>query len=133
MTEIERRKIAIADDDLAVRDSLRFLLEVVGHSVETFGSAAEFRSADMRHLSCLIVDQHMPDMTGLELAEDLRADGADIPIMLLTDRQAPRLCVHKKVLIVGPRLRAYGAGLIGMQHAGLRGGSWFCWLGPRIT
>ena len=42
MTEVELRKVAIVDDDVAVRDSLRFLLEVLGYSVETFASAAEF-------------------------------------------------------------------------------------------
>jgi FixJ family two-component response regulator len=42
MTEAEKRRVAIVDDDDAVRDSLRFLLEVAGHVVETFESAADF-------------------------------------------------------------------------------------------
>jgi CheY-like chemotaxis protein len=42
MTEIDRRPVAIVDDDDAVRDSLRFLLEVMGYRVATFASAAEF-------------------------------------------------------------------------------------------
>ena len=46
MTEAEQRTVAIVDDDHAVRDSLRFLLEVIGHPVETFASAAEFLKAE---------------------------------------------------------------------------------------
>ena len=89
MTDIEQRRVAIVDDDAAIRDSLRFLLEVIGHPVETFASAAEFLNADIRSIACLILDQHMPEMTGLELAERLRADGSDIPILLITGFQSP--------------------------------------------
>jgi two-component system response regulator FixJ len=84
MPETTQQSIAIVDDDRAVRDSLRFLLEVIGHSVETFDSAADFLSADMQNLTCLILDHHMPNMTGLELAEILRVDGATIRILLIT-------------------------------------------------
>jgi two-component system response regulator FixJ len=89
--DVERRKVAIVEDDYAVRDSLRVLLEVVGHAVETFGSAAEFLKAEMKNLSCLIFDHHMPEMTGLELAERLRADGAGIPILLVTGAPSPAI------------------------------------------
>ena len=78
VTEAVRSKVAIVDDDQAVHDSLQFLLEVMGHPVETFASAAEFLKSDIRHLACLIPDNHMPHMTGLELAARLRVDGAGI-------------------------------------------------------
>ena len=48
MTEAERRTVAVVDDDHAVRDSLRFLLEVIGYTVEIFASAAEFLQANVR-------------------------------------------------------------------------------------
>jgi FixJ family two-component response regulator len=67
-----------------VRHSLRFLLEIIGHKVEVFASAAEFLKAEIEELLCLIVDRHMPGMTGLELAERLRAEGNPVPIMLTT-------------------------------------------------
>ena len=73
MAEAEQRKVAVVDDDQGVRDSLRFLLEVIGYTVETFASAAEFLKANVRHFACLILDHHMPNMTGLELVERLRA------------------------------------------------------------
>jgi two-component system, LuxR family, response regulator FixJ len=91
MTGFEQRKVAIVDDDAAVRDSLRFLLEVVGHPVETFASAAEFLNAEQQRLACLILDHHMPEMTGLELAERLRADGSGIPILLITGSPSPAI------------------------------------------
>jgi FixJ family two-component response regulator len=42
MTEAEPRTVAIVDDDDAVRDSLRFLLEVAGHPVEIFARQPSF-------------------------------------------------------------------------------------------
>ncbi len=85
MAAASRDTVAIVDDDEAVRHSLRFLLEVDGYRVEAFASAAEFLKAELgEKLLCLIVDHHMPDMTGLELAERLRAEGNTVPIMLVT-------------------------------------------------
>jgi len=97
--EVEGRKVAIVEDDYAVRDSLRVLLEVVGHAGETFGSAAEFLKAEMQNPSCLIFDHHMPDMTGLELAERLRADGAGIPILLVMG--SPSLGIVARAATIG--------------------------------
>ena len=45
MIKAEQRIVAIVDDDLAVRESLRFLTEVAGFSVEIFSSAVEFLQA----------------------------------------------------------------------------------------
>ena len=101
MSEIERRTIGIVDDDQAVRDSLRFLLEVVGHSVETFASAAEFLSAAPRDLACLILDHHMPQMTGLQLAEKLHADGSGIPILLISGSPSPAIVARAAQIEIG--------------------------------
>ena len=84
MTDGKPRKVAIVDDDGAVRHSLQFLLEVAGHTVEAFASAAELLSSDVQHLACLILDHHMPHMTGLDLVERLRARGEAIPVLLMT-------------------------------------------------
>lgn len=89
MTEANQRQVAIIDDDDAVRNSLRFLLEVVGYAVSVFASAAEFLKAEPTNLACLILDHHMPNMTGLELAGRLRADGVGIPILLITGSPSP--------------------------------------------
>jgi len=84
LAESKRRKVAVVDDDHAVRESLRFLLEILGHAVEVFESAAEFLETEVQRFACLILDHHMPSMTGLELAEKLRNNGNLLPIMLIT-------------------------------------------------
>ncbi len=85
-----RRLVAVVDDDDAVRDSLRFLLEIVGHSVVTYSSAAQFLlEAPVDQLSCLVVDQHMPDQTGLQLVSRLRSRGITLPVALITGSPSP--------------------------------------------
>jgi len=80
-----RQQVAVVDDDDAVRDSLRLLLETAGFSVATFGSAAQFlREAEPAGLKCLLIDQHMPEVTGLQLATTLRERGIRTPIALIT-------------------------------------------------
>ena len=84
MTDHPSGAVAIVDDDPAVLDSLKFLLEIAGHMVATYASAAEFLGDHARRPTCLILDQHMPHMTGLELAARLRRDGANVPVLLIT-------------------------------------------------
>ena len=91
MAEVNQSTVAIVHDDAAVRDSLKFLLEILGHSVETFASAAEFLKTDKQHLGCLFLDYHMPEMSGMELAERLRGDGSGIPILLITGSPSPAI------------------------------------------
>jgi two-component system, LuxR family, response regulator FixJ len=98
MTEAEHRSVAIVDDDPAVLESFRFLLDAMGHTAQTFASAADFLQADLRPLDCLILDHHMPQMTGLELAENLRRRGADIPILLITTSPSPAIVARAAVL-----------------------------------
>jgi two-component system response regulator FixJ len=83
--------VGIVDDDPAVLDSLKFLLEVVGYRVATYPSAAAFLGDGVDGSTCLIVDQHMPGMTGLELTRQLRNNGATIPILLITGSPSPAI------------------------------------------
>jgi two-component system, LuxR family, response regulator FixJ len=86
------RTVAVVDDDDAVRDSLRFLLEAAGFSVATFGSAAEFLDeAKLNELACLVVDQHMPGQTGLQLVNNLRRQGTTLRVALMTGSPSPDL------------------------------------------
>ena len=79
------RLVAVVDDDDAVRDSLCFLLEIAGYTVAAYASAAQFlQQAPLRELACLVVDQHMPDLTGLQLVARLRGDGVGLPVALIT-------------------------------------------------
>jgi two-component system, LuxR family, response regulator FixJ len=83
--------VGIVDDDSAVLDSLKFLLEVVGYQVATYPSANAFLGDGATEPTCLIIDQHMPGMTGLQLAQKLRDDGDAIPILLITGSPSPAI------------------------------------------
>jgi len=75
--------IAVIDDDAAVRNSLKFSLELDGFAVRIYANAAELMSSgNLTDLQCLIVDQDMPRMTGLELIAKLRAQGVKVPALL---------------------------------------------------
>ncbi len=77
--------IVIVDDDEAVRDSLRWLLEANGYRVKSFSGAEEFLQAyDPDQVGVLIADVRMPGMSGLELQEALIARQAPIPIVFIT-------------------------------------------------
>jgi two-component system, LuxR family, response regulator FixJ len=86
------RQVAVVDDDEAVRESLQFLLETAGFSVAAYQSASQFlNDATLANLICLVVDQHMPDQTGLQLVSRLRGQGATLPIALITGSPSPDL------------------------------------------
>src|SRR6201988_413628 len=77
--------IAIIDDDEAMQDSLRDLMEAAGLVARCFGSAEEFLETDLHtQAACLIVDIRMPKMSGLELQTRLRDEECDIPIIFIT-------------------------------------------------
>ena len=84
MIDKHSQTIAIVDDDDAVLDSCRFILELNNIPVSVYSSALALLESDIAQVMGLIVDQHMPMMTGLELAAKLRAEGLDIPVMLIT-------------------------------------------------
>src|SRR5579859_1814967 len=77
--------VFVVDDDEAVRDSLRWLLEANGYRVQCFSSAEQFIDAYQpgQH-ACLILDVRMQGMSGLELQERLITDNASLPIIFVT-------------------------------------------------
>jgi FixJ family two-component response regulator len=77
--------IFIVDDDEAVRDSLKLLLESHGCRVQEFGSTREFiRAFDRQERQCLILDHHLPGETGLDFLES--EDGAKlrVPVIMMS-------------------------------------------------
>jgi Response regulator len=83
--------VDIIDDDDAVRDSTRALLESYGYEVRDHASAEIFLRASENASDCLLVDQHMPGMTGLDLLEHLHAAGNRVPALMMTGRSDPSL------------------------------------------
>jgi FixJ family two-component response regulator len=77
--------VFVVDDDPAVRESLRWLIESVGLCVSTYGSAGGFLDAYDPHTpGCLVLDVRMPGKSGLKLQEELAARGINIPIIFIT-------------------------------------------------
>jgi len=98
VAEMHSCDVAIVDDDPAVVDSFKFLLELAGCTVDTYASAVEFLEDCAAHPACLVLDQHMPGMTGLELATQLRASGIAVPILLVTGAPSPAILARASEL-----------------------------------
>jgi FixJ family two-component response regulator len=82
--------IAVVDNDAAVRNSLKFSLEIDGFAVRTYANAAELLgSSGLSNFQCLVVDQDMPRMTGLELVAALRKRGVEVPALLVSGHLTP--------------------------------------------
>jgi two-component system response regulator FixJ len=82
MTTLPR--VIIVDDDAAVRDSMRVLLESSGYAVTDYGAARAFLESPVPAGACLVTDIRMPEMTGLELQEEIVRRGIEIPVIIMT-------------------------------------------------
>ena len=81
----ERLLLSVVDDDESVRESLPDLLSEFGFAARAFASAEEFLSSEIvGRTKCLILDVAMPGMTGLDLQQELRRRGHEIPIIFIT-------------------------------------------------
>jgi len=79
------KAVFVVDDDVAVRQGLRFMLRAAGYGVEAFPSAPSFlEDYDPRRGGCLLLDVRMPQMTGLELQQQLNVRGWRIPVIFIT-------------------------------------------------
>jgi two-component system response regulator TtrR len=77
--------VYLVDDDEAVRDSLRWLLEGNGFTVRTYASAEAFlQSYDPAAFACLVLDVRMNGMSGIELHDELLRRGHDLPLVFMT-------------------------------------------------
>ena len=88
----ERPLVSVVDDDESVRESLPDLLREFGFAATAFSSAKEFLLSDrVDQTKCLILDVAMPDMTGLELQQELNRRGQSIPIVFITGQRDEEL------------------------------------------
>ena len=77
--------IFIVDDDEAMRDSLKWLIESIGMKVESYASADAFLNSYYPGRSgCLLLDVRMQGMSGLELQEYLIENAIYIPVIIIT-------------------------------------------------
>ena len=79
------RIVHIVDDDEAVRQSLAFLLGSAGLTVRLYESAAAFLAGlSVVKKGCLITDVRMPEMSGIELLQQLRLKACNLPAIVIT-------------------------------------------------
>jgi len=77
--------VHIVDDDEAVRRSLAFMLSSAGLAVRVYESAGAFLDGlDSVHCGCLITDIRMPEMTGIELLQQIRGRNPCLPAIVIT-------------------------------------------------
>lgn len=77
--------IRVGDDDQDFLDGLRFLLDAQGWRTAGYRSAQAFLTADAPSVpGCLVLDIRMPGMSGIELQEEIKRRGIDLPIIILT-------------------------------------------------
>jgi len=77
--------VYVIDDDVAVRESLEFLLRTAGITVRGFESASAF----LNHLpqvktGCIVTDIRMPDITGIDLLKRVKERSPHIPVIVIT-------------------------------------------------
>lgn len=90
MTKIKDR-IAIVDDDAAVRQALRRLLGAAALDTVSYASGAEFLAAlAAGEPSCVILDMHMPGLSGLDVQRHLARINSAVPVIVITGHDSPR-------------------------------------------
>jgi two-component system response regulator FixJ len=84
--------VLVVDDDPAVRNSLKFSLEIEGFAVRLYAGGRQL--LDNRQLppdGCLIVDQVMPGMAGLDVVDAIRRRGMTNPAVLIISNASPKV------------------------------------------
>ncbi len=77
--------IFIVDDDRTIRDTVRMLLEEQGHLVHDFATGEAFLAAYTPGSDgCLLIDAYLPGMSGLQLLQQIRSTGDQLPAIMIT-------------------------------------------------
>ena len=125
---LEGGKVYIVDDDAAVRDSLTVLLETYELEVEAYESLGAFTRGYRPHpRACLILDHHMPNVTGLEFLASPEGHALSLPAILITgqnDREIRAQAIEIGVIAFLPKpiasdalIAAIGSALDGKAQA----------------
>lgn len=89
------RLVYVVDDDEALRDSVRWLLESTGYRIAAYSTAERFLAAYKPGCAaCLVLDVRMPGLTGLELQQELNRRGETLPIIFITGHGTVPMAVN---------------------------------------
>jgi two-component system response regulator FixJ len=87
LADNQQPTVYVVDDDDAVRDSLKILLESYDLAVRDFGSVPDFLDAlETDRASCLILDLHLPVMGGFDVMNTLAQRDSRLPVIVITGR-----------------------------------------------
>ena len=86
MRDARRKPIVyIVDDDDGMRRALTVLITTVGYPVTAFARPSEFLAKyDPHQPGCLVLDIRMPEMSGLDVQQQLNRSGSVVPVILIT-------------------------------------------------
>jgi FixJ family two-component response regulator len=118
--------LAVVDDDTDVRVALTRLVSSAGFAVETFASGEAFlRSIEDHEPDCVVLDLHMPEMSGFDVQGALASGHAAVPVVIITghdtsESRARAIQLGAKAYLCKPvndeaLLAAIGAAIGGMS------------------
>jgi DNA-binding NtrC family response regulator len=83
----EKGLVFVVDDDPSIREALESLLRSVGLGVQTFASAQDFITSKRPNVpGCLVLDVHLPGLSGFDLQEAMLKVEISLPIVFITGR-----------------------------------------------
>ncbi len=86
----EAALLAVVDDDDDVRVALCRLISSAGFAVQTYASGSEFlHSVDDHEPDCVVLDLHMPRMSGFDVQAALAVRHAAVPVLVITGLDTP--------------------------------------------
>jgi FixJ family two-component response regulator len=83
-------RIAVVDDEAPVRKALERLLRGAGIEVEAFDSGAHYLARfEQDRPDCVVLDAHLPGLSGFDVQDRMRATGARIPVVMISGNDSP--------------------------------------------
>ncbi len=88
----DRHLVLVVDDDLAMLRAVKRLLQQLDYEPILFSSAQAFKNhSDIENAACVILDIDLPDGSGIELRQELKAAGVSVPVIYITGNATPKV------------------------------------------